>query len=104
MLLKFLQKIVCLVGFAWQLSELGKLYFSFPFKTEIILSIMEELSPAPALSLCFRSIDVLDLKHLQDPKRDQRDYLASNFHTQDVDTLWQIQSNFTIAQIFKYSP
>src|SRR5438067_2264414 len=86
----------CLIGCSWQVYNLARHYFMYTVNTDIFLEIPKNINP-PAISICYRYIDILDKNRLLRERNITIDVST-------VDKLFFSESLLTIAEIFEYSP
>lgn len=87
-------------GFLFQILQITNLFLSHNMNTEVVIEMPEEIHP-PAVSICVRYADILDIKQIFK----DTNFRIPNFKKFPPDfASLQARMNLTVAQIFNYTP
>lgn len=81
---------------------ISETYFRFETTTNLRLDV-PQLQPVPALSVCWRYADILDMARLRNVTPEVRPVVMTTVEA-ERDTSRRIQSLITIGQLFAYTP
>ena len=93
---------LCLIGFLVHSVQISNNYFEYQTTTNLELDIPQNVA-IPALSICWRYADLLDIQALQ---KLNPEFTAINFSSDEtiVASIRKIQSIIKVEQIFNFTP
>lgn len=99
---KVVHGLICLFGLAIHTYHISVQYFAYATVTAIKLNMPDNVT-IPALSVCWRYADLLDIDAL---RRENAMIREIDFTSEETikQTVRELQSRITLEQIFRYSP
>ena len=92
--------LFCVTGCGFQLSQVGKVYFSYKSRADLTISLAVKLQ-LPYISLCFRFMDLID-KFEQEAHNNS--FNSRELNGVNGDWYYKFWSTLKIREIFNYTP
>lgn len=92
--------LLCVAGCGFQLSQIGKVYFSYKTRAELTISLAIKLQ-LPYFSLCFRFMDLITFSEHENRKEIFQERESNNING---DWYYELWSTLKVRDIFKLTP
>ena len=93
---------MCAIGLLYQIIQISTSYFAFDATTTVTMEMPNKVD-IPALSVCWRYGDIIDLDAL---RRKNSDIPVFDFTNDETikNSGWTVQSMATVRQVFDFNP
>ena len=94
--------MVCVIGLLYQIIEISTSYFAFDATTTVTMEMPNKVD-IPALSVCWRYGDIIDLDAL---RRKNSEIPVFDFTNDETikNSGWTVQSMATVRQVYDFTP